>query len=57
MWKFRPTAAHDRPGLRDGRTAVRRRRAGRMAPWYADAKYRMNSSRGDISAPTTDSQP
>lgn len=45
MWKF-----DGRPVAR-GRPAVRRR-TGRMPPWYADAKYRMNSLRGDISSPT-----
>jgi len=39
----RPTAC--------GRSAVRRR-SNCMSPWYADAKYRMNSLRGDISGPT-----
>lgn len=57
MWKFRPTAAHGRPAPLDGRNANGYCLADHMTPWYADAKYRMNSSRGDISAPTADAQP
>lgn len=44
MWKFRRPP----PRVAVGRGA---RSVERMSPWYPDAKYRMNLSRSDISAP------